>query len=39
VHIHLKNGGTSLVFNFVDETIEIAHWGAEISEITDESLL
>ena len=38
MHIHLKNGGTSLVFNFAEETIEISHWGAELAEVTDESL-
>jgi alpha-galactosidase len=39
VLIHLKNGGSSLVFNFVDETIELAHWGAELGEVTESSLL
>ena len=37
--IHLKNGGVSLVFNLVDETLEIAHWGAELPQVTDASLL
>ena len=37
--VHLKNGGSSLVFNFVDETLEIAHWGAELPQVTDASLL
>ena len=37
--MHLKNGGSSLVFNFVDETLEIAHWGAELPQVTDASLL
>ena len=39
VHINLRNGGVSLVFNLVDETLEIAHWGAELPEVTDASLL
>ena len=36
--IHLKNGGTSLIFQQVDSTIEIVHWGAELGEVTEASL-
>ena len=36
--IHLKNGGTSLIFQQVDSTIEIVHWGAELGEVSEDSL-
>lgn len=38
MQVHLKNGATSLIFNFVDDTIEISHWGGEISEISEGAL-
>mgnify|MGYP003336185674 FL=1 len=36
--VHLNNGGCSIVFNLVGDTIEIAHWGAPLSKVTDESV-
>ena len=36
--IHLRNGGCSLIFNLVDETIEISHWGSELGDVNEESL-
>ncbi|MFM8447596.1 MAG: hypothetical protein ACKN92_05440, partial [Candidatus Nanopelagicaceae bacterium] len=33
------NGGTSLVLNQVDETLEVAHWGQALPSVTDASLL
>ena len=36
--VHLKNGGTSLVLRQVDDTFEIVHWGAALSELNEKSL-
>ena len=36
--VHLNNGGCSIVFNLVGDTIEIAHWGAPLSKVTNESV-
>ena len=36
--VQLRGGDSSIVFNFVDETIEIAYWGAEIGDVTETSI-
>ena len=36
--VHLRNGGTSLIFQQVDSTFEIVHWGAELGEVSEDSL-
>ena len=36
--IQLRNGGSSLIFRATDETLEIAHWGAELGELTENSM-
>jgi alpha-galactosidase len=38
VLIQLRNGGSSLIFHTTDETLEIAHWGAELGELTESSM-
>jgi alpha-galactosidase len=38
VLIHLCGGGASLIFHASDGTLEIAHWGAELGEISEKSL-
>ncbi len=36
--IQLRNGGTSVVFRATDETLEIAHWGAELGDYNEKSI-